>query len=169
MFASLSQRDQRRNSQNTRTRTVHRLADKVLLERPVAFLVVLQRDILHVSCVSAHGCQLTRYAENAPGLSISSYPPIRSINLQHRDIPKDTLKRLVEDIAHLVLKVLRRDERVDEVSPKHALERDNLAARAADRRIDVERFPQVIDAVGTGLRADVEEDTDAAGECAPDE
>jgi hypothetical protein len=80
--------------------------------------------------------ELTRYAEKAPGLNKISYRfqhfEIELFNLQYSDIPKDTLQRLVQDIAHLVLKVLSSDERVDEVPPKHPLERDNLAACTAD-------------------------------------
>jgi hypothetical protein len=36
---------------------------------------------------------------------------------QHRDVAKDALQRLVEDIAHLVFEILRCHERVEQVAP----------------------------------------------------
>jgi hypothetical protein len=79
---------------------------------------------------------------------------------QNRDVTKDTLERLVQDITHLVLKVLGRDEGVEQVTPEQALERDDLSASSSDRRVDVEGFPEVIDTVRAGLGTDVEQDTD---------
>jgi len=74
---------------------------------------------------------------------------------QDGDIPKYTLQGLVEDIAHLVLKVLSRNERIDQVLPEGTFESDDLATGATDRRVDVERFPEVVDRVWSGLGADI--------------
>jgi hypothetical protein len=79
---------------------------------------------------------------------------------QNRDVTEDTLERLIQDVTHLVLKVLGRDEGVKQVTPEQALERDDLSASSSDRRVDVEGFPEVVDTVRAGLGTDVEQDTD---------
>lgn len=70
------------------------------------------------------------------------YAPVgRERSRQDRDEPKDALERLVENVGHLVLEVLRRDERVlEQRRPVPALERDDLAAGAAHFRVEVETW-----------------------------
>ena len=60
-----------------------------------------------------------RYAEKAPGYTdrlFSSHPPQVSerVTYQDADVPKYRLSWLVQDATNLVLKVLRRDQRVQE-------------------------------------------------------
>ena len=62
-------------------------------------------------------------------------------NSQHCDVPEDTLQRLVQDVAHLVLKILRSHDRVKQMPPEDTFESDDFTTRAADRRVDVESFP----------------------------
>lgn len=50
------------------------------------------------------------YAENAPGCHrhmSNAQQPQKEGTYQHADIPEQTLSRLVEDVADLVLKILR--------------------------------------------------------------
>lgn len=75
----------------------------------------------------------------------SATPNCQAVHAQNRNVAKDRLERLVQNVAHLVLEVLRRDERVEQILPKHPLERDNLPTRSANRRVDVERFPEMVD------------------------
>jgi hypothetical protein len=44
-----------------------------------------------------------------------------------------------------------------QILPKHAFERDDLSAGTADRRVDIKRFPQVVDGVWAGLGANVKQ------------
>lgn len=77
---------------------------------------------------------------------------------QHRYVPEHALERLIQDIAHLVLEILARHQRIEQVYAEFALHRFNLAARASDVRVRVERLPQVVQRVAAGPRADVEQD-----------
>ena len=76
------------------------------------------------------------------------------------DVTKHGFERLVEDVAHLVLEILRRDEGIEQVEAPLSFESNDLAAGATDVGVDVEGFPEVVYARRSGLRADVEEDTD---------
>ncbi|RDA85125.1 hypothetical protein CP532_1559 [Ophiocordyceps camponoti-leonardi (nom. inval.)] len=114
--------------EDVRPLPVEGLALEILAQRPVTGLVVLQR-------VVAIGAQRPR---------------------QHRDIAEDGLERLVEDVAHLVLKVLRRHQRVQKVRPQLALHRLDLAAGAG--------HVGVVEGVAPRSRADVEEDADVGVE-----
>ena len=76
-YSILSQVHIRR--EDIRPRTMHLFSQEVLLERTLAVRVVLQRDV-----------------------------PVRAERTRkHRDVAEDGLKRLVEDVGHLVLEVLR--------------------------------------------------------------
>ena len=86
-----------------------------------------------------------------------------SRHIQHSDIAEDRFERLVQDIAHLVLEVLRRDKRVEQVLPEHAFQSDNLATGTSDRRVDVECFPEMVDRVWSRLSAYVKQDADTGG------
>lgn len=86
------------------------------------------------------------------------------LDLQNCDVAKDRFERLVQDVAHLVFKVLRRNKRIEQISPEHAFERDNLPARSTDRRVDVESFPQVVDGVRTRLSSHIKQYTNADDE-----
>ncbi len=93
---------------------------------------------------------------------------------QDRDI-----QRFVEDVGHLVLKVLsshcdvkqkvkkkegicernwRQTERVYELLPVCAFEGDNFTASATDIGVDVERLPEMINRARTRLCTDIEQD-----------
>ncbi|RCI08911.1 hypothetical protein L249_4922, partial [Ophiocordyceps polyrhachis-furcata BCC 54312] len=122
--------------EHVRPLPVKGLALEILAQRPVPGLVVLQR-------VVAIGAQRPR---------------------QHGNIAEDGLERLVEDIAHLVLEVLRRHQRVQQVRPQLALHRLNLAAGAGHVGVGIEGLPQVIEGVAPRSRADVEEDADVGVE-----
>jgi hypothetical protein len=87
---------------------------------------------------------------------------------EHSDIPKDALKGLVQDIAHLVFEVLRGDERVDQVDAELAFEGNDLAARAADIRVDVERLPEVVDRRRAGHGPHVKQHADVGFEHGPE-
>lgn len=103
-----------------------------------------------------------RYAEKAPGLMISLYQSdLNRTDAQDGDIAKDRFERLVQDVAHLVLEILSSHKRIQQIFPEHALERDNLSTGSANGRVDVERFPQVIDRVRSRLRSNIEQDTHA--------
>lgn len=52
---------------------------------------------------------------------------------QHSNVAKHRLKRLVEDIGHLVLKVLRRNKRVEKSEPRFALASLDLACSSSYR------------------------------------
>ena len=93
-----------RPSPNQCDRTHHLFTQEILLQRSVSHSIVLECNI----------------------------PVGRKRARQHSDIPKDALEGLIQDVAHLVLKVLRRNERIDEVDAKFAREGNNLATRAAD-------------------------------------
>ena len=117
--------------EDARVGAVHLLAREVLLERALVRLVVLQRHV-----------------------AIS-----RERAGKHRDEAKGRLERLVEDVAHLVLEVLRRDQRVDELlaGAQHDLD---LAAGAAAHRLEIEGLPELVDRVLAGLGAGVDEHAD---------
>jgi hypothetical protein len=70
------------------------------------------------------------------------------------------LQGLVKDVAHLVLKVLSGDKRVQEVETILSLESDDLAASASDVGIDVKGLPEMVNGCGTGHGTYVQEDTD---------
>ena len=111
---------------------VHLLAGKVLLERAGAGLVVLQRHV--------------PIGREGPG--------------QDRDEAEGRLQRLVEDVAHLVLEVLRRDQRVDQVLAAGAEHGLDLAASAGAHGLEVEGLPQVVDGSAAGSGPGVDEDAD---------
>ncbi|KAG6823132.1 hypothetical protein H0H92_011284 [Tricholoma furcatifolium] len=116
---------------------MHLLVEEVLLQRP--FTVVLERNV--PVCGERAG--------------------------EDKYVPEGRLKQLMEDIAHLVLEVLRHDERVHEIRAPAALERHDLAVCAGDVGVDVECLREVVYRYWDGLGADVEEDTDVALEEGP--
>lgn len=126
-------------AQDACTCAVHRLANEVFLQRSVPLLIIQQRDILiPISDISTAGRdQLTRYAENAPGLWLNPSAgnlPLKQVikRSQNGNVSENTLQRLIQDITHLILEVLRGDERIEQVSPQQPLERNDLATCTAD-------------------------------------
>ncbi len=109
---------------------MQRLALEVLAQRAVACLVVLQ-------------CVVSVRAESTG---------------QHGDVPEHALQGLVEDVGELVLKVLRGDERVQQVAAPASFHSFNLAAGAGDVGVGVEGLPQVVQGGARGAGADVEQD-----------
>ncbi|RDA92146.1 hypothetical protein CP533_5577 [Ophiocordyceps camponoti-saundersi (nom. inval.)] len=99
--------------EHVRPLTMKRLPLEILAQRPVTGLVVLQR-------VVAIGAQRPR---------------------QNGDVAEDGLERLVEDVAHLVLKILRCYQRVEQVRPQLSLHRLDLAAGAGHVGVGVEGLP----------------------------
>lgn len=112
--------------------TVKRLSFEVLTQRPVARLIVLQ-GVVSV-CTQSAG--------------------------EHSDVPEYRLKRLVEDVGHLVLEVLRRHQRVEEVRSKFTLHCFDLTASARHVRIRVECLPQMVQRGTTRTSTDIEKDAD---------
>lgn len=111
---------------------MQRLALEVLAQGPVARLIVLQR----VVAVRAQGAG------------------------QHGNVPEHALERLVQDVGQLVLKVLRGDERVQQITAKFSFHCFNLAARAGDVGVGVEGLPEMVQSGAGGAGADVEQDAD---------
>jgi hypothetical protein len=74
--------------------TVHLFAQKVLLQRSVTHRVVLQRNVS--VCAESTG--------------------------KHGNVSEDAFQRFVEDVGHLVLKVLSGDERFEKFDTKGACE-----------------------------------------------
>lgn len=102
-------------------------------------------------------------------------------DVQNRNPSKRRLQRLIQDITHFVLDfppmlistqepgtwhaltVLRRHQRIEQIPPVQTLQRDNLPARAAAIRLEVECLPEMVNRCGRWVRADVEEDANAVG------
>jgi hypothetical protein len=60
---------------------------------------------------------------------------------KNRNVAEDGLGRLVENVRHLVLEVLRRDER-----PTSGFEGSDLATGTSDVGGKIENFPELVDA-----------------------
>ncbi|RUS16119.1 hypothetical protein BC938DRAFT_476698 [Jimgerdemannia flammicorona] len=84
----------------------------------------------------------------------------RAIPGEDGDISKYGLERFVENVGHLVLKVLGGDKRGNEVDAAGAGHGADLAAGSANVVVDVEGFPEVINGSTARAGADVEEDAD---------
>lgn len=111
------------------------LALEVRSERPSPILIILQRQV----------------------------PVRREGSRQHRDVPKDGLGWLIQDVAHLVLEVLSCDQWVEQSlaeAPATFRVSADLATGAGDVGVQVEGLPEVIDGFGLGARTGVEEDAD---------
>lgn len=117
--------------EDTSVGAVHLLARKVPLERSVAGLVVLKCDI------SVRGEGTWQYGDEA----------------------ECRLQRLVQDIAHLVLKILSRNERVEELFAvlQHGLD---LTTGTCAHRLDIESLPQLVDRIAARLCSSIDEHTD---------
>ena len=110
---------------------MHLLSQKILLQWTFSSIVVLQSDVsIRTEC---------------PRLS---------------DISKHALQRFTQDVGHLVLKVLRRDERVKEVLAIPALVRHNLSTGSAHVGLDIKDFPKMVYGSRAGRCTNVEEHTD---------
>ena len=111
--------------------TMHLLTGKVLLQRALAALIVLECNI-----------------------AVS-----RERTGKHRDETKGRLQRLVKNVGHLVFKVLGRDQRVEQflAVDQHSLD---LTASTSTHRLEIERFPELVDRVLSGLCTGIDKDTD---------
>lgn len=155
--------------------------------------IVLQRLILSVHhCVSINeqsSSALRTYSVSRKGTwsADKSKNQCRNLDgetewdLQNRNPSKRRLQRLIQDITHLVLDfspmfistqepgtwhaltVLRRHQRIEQIPPVQTLQRDNLPARTAAIRLEVECLPEMVNRCGRWVRADVEEDANAVG------
>lgn len=105
-------------SEDACSSTMHFLASKVLLQRTLAGLIILKG---HISV----GGESSR---------------------KHRNESERRLKRLIENVAHLVFKVLRCHQRIDELLPgaQHDLD---LAASASAHGLQVKSLPEMVDGV----------------------
>jgi hypothetical protein len=65
---------------------------------------------------------------------------------KNRNVAEDGLGRLVENVRHLVLEVLRRDERVQQLLPTSGFEGSDLATGTSDVGGKIENFPELVDA-----------------------
>lgn len=83
---------------------------------------------------------------------------------QNGNIAKDGLKRLVENIRHLVFEVLRRNQRIEQAEPPLTFPGYDLPARAGDAGVGVEGLPEVIQRVVAGLGPDVEQNAHVGAE-----
>lgn len=117
--------------EDARVGTVHLFTLEVLLQRALAVLVVLQGDI-----------SVRRERTGKDG-----------------DEAESGLEWLVEDVADLVLEVLRRHERVEQLLSMRQHDLD-LTTRASAHRLQIERLPQVINGVPPRLGARVDQDAD---------
>lgn len=104
------------SSEHVGVLAVQRLALKVLAQGAMARLVVLQ------------GVVSVRAQRSG----------------QHRNIPEHTLERFIENVGHLVLKVLRRHQRIEQVAAEAALHGLDLAASAGHVGVCVKGLPQMV-------------------------
>lgn len=105
---------------------MHLLSKEVTLERSIAGLVVLQRHI--PVCGERAG--------------------------KDGDEAKGALERLVEDVAHLVFEVLRRDQGIEEILAQHGLD---LSACSSAHWLALKRLPEVVDTASSRLGAAIDE------------
>lgn len=84
---------------------------------------------------------------------------------KHRDIAEHRLKRLVQDVRHLVLEVLRRYKRVKKAKPPLAFACLNFSSCACYVRVRVECLPEIIQRLGSWLRSYVQKDADIRVQC----
>jgi hypothetical protein len=84
-------------------------------------------------------------------------PICRKRTWQDSDVAKDRFKRLVEDIGHLVLEILRCNERVKQTKPRFALAGLDLASSTSYGRVGIEGFPEMVERLGVGLGPDIQE------------
>lgn len=118
---------------------VQLLTGKVLLQRALAVLVVLQSHI----------------AVRREGTG------------QDGNEAKGGLERLVEDVTHLVLKVLSGDERVDEVLAARAQHGLDFTAGAGAHGFEIEGLPQMVNGATAGLGTSVDKHADIGIQNAP--
>ena len=98
--------------------TMHFLASKVLLQRSLAGLVILKCDI----SVGGEGSR------------------------KHGNKAECRFQRLIENVAHLVFKVLRCHQRIDELLTRAQHDLD-LAASTSAHGLKVKSLPEVVDGV----------------------
>lgn len=110
-------------SQYPRVGAVHCFSNKVLLERAIASVIIQQGDI---------PVRRKRSWPDLPSVLAFSVRGCCILDIQHRDIPEYTFQRLIQDVTHFILEVLRSHERVDEIPPKFPFQRYNLAACSSD-------------------------------------
>lgn len=113
--------------ENTRIGSVHLLSSKVLLQWSLAELIVLQSDV--TVC--------------------------REGTWKHRNESECGLKRLVENVGHLILEVLGGDERVEKVLASRSQHGLNFSTSSCTVWLEVKSPPQLVDGVlswsGTGI------------------
>lgn len=71
---------------------------------------------------------------------------------------KEDSQRLIQNIRHLILEILSRNQRINQIRPILSLERHNLPTRSADVRVDIKRLPQMVYRRRTGHGTHIEED-----------
>lgn len=82
-----------------------------------------------------------------------------AVNIRNKnEMDRGGSQRFIEYITHLILKILRRHQRVQKLQPPLPLQRHDLATRAPHIRVNIERLPQMVNRRGPGHGADVEED-----------
>jgi hypothetical protein len=79
---------------------------------------------------------------------------------EDNNTPLNALKRFVEDIGHLVFKVLSGNEGVEEVDSILALEGNDLAAGTANVVVDSNAFPMMVNRRWSWNGTNIKEDTD---------
>lgn len=118
--------------ENAGVAAVQLLTGKVLLQGTLTVLVVLQSDV----AVSGEGTG------------------------QDGNEAEGGFERLVENVTHLVLKVLSGDERVDQVLAARAQHGLDLTAGAGAHGLEIEGLPQMVDGATTGLGTSIDEHAD---------
>lgn len=130
-------------------RAHHRLAQEILLKRSFACRVILQRDIpIRAESARQHSdIPKHRFAKSNGWI-------------KPKEIRKEDSQRLSQNIRHLILEILSRNERIDQIPPIVSLERHDLPTRTPDIRVDIKRLPEMVYRLRTGHGTDIEEDTD---------
>ena len=102
---------------------MHLLAQEILLQWSLIHMIILKCNV-PISKHSQYPNSNTKKKRNSPICT--------ECTRQHSDIPKHALQRFIEDITHLVLKILSRNQRVQEVDSEFTLEGDDFATGTSD-------------------------------------
>jgi hypothetical protein len=105
---------------------------EVLTEGTVTSLIVLK-------CMVSIGTESTRKDSN---------------------VTKDRLERLVQDVGHFVLKVLRCDERVEQVDTHLTLHSLDLSTSASNVGVSIKSLPKMVERGSARTSTDIEQDAD---------
>jgi hypothetical protein len=131
-------------------RAHHRLSQEILLKRSFTRRVILQRNIpIRAKSAGQH----------------SDIPKRRFTKsnswVKPKEIRKEDSQRLIQNIRHLILEILSRNERINQIPPILSLERHDLPTRTPNIRVYIKCLPEMVYRHRTGFGTDIEEDTDS--------